>query len=77
MKFKPKQEVYCIWQDAYKGFILRPAIFIGLDIKLKDGTNLYHLICKTNKIDFYTTEKGIFATKEEAEQECRRRNECK
>ena len=73
INFNIEQKVWCIWKDAFKGFIPRELKVIGVTDKLKDGTNLYHLISKTN-VDVYTTEHRLFSTQAEAQAECDRRN---
>ena len=65
MEIRTNQTVYSIWQDAYKGFVPR---------ELKNGEKMYHLFCKTNKVNVYTTVHKLYLTIEEAQKECDRRN---
>lgn len=73
-KGKSNQVVWGIWEDAYKGFIPRELKIIETDSRLDNGDKVYHLICKTNKVNVYTTGARLFSTKDEAQAECDRRN---
>ncbi|MBR2505402.1 MAG: hypothetical protein IKB70_00470 [Bacilli bacterium] len=74
MEIRTNQTVYSIWQDAYKGFVPRELKVVGIESKLKNGEKMYHLFCKTNKVNVYTTVHKLYLTIEEAQKECDRRN---
>lgn len=73
-KGKSNQVVWDIWEDAYQGFIPRELKIIEIADILNNGDKVYHLICKTNKIDVYTTGERLFSTQAEAQRECDKRN---
>lgn len=73
-KGKSDQVVWGIWEDAYQGFIPRELKIIETVDKLINGDKVYHLICKTNKVNVYTTGERLFSTRAEAQAECNRKN---
>ena len=73
-KGKSNQIVWGIWEDAYKGFIPRELKIIETASVISNGDNVYHLICKTNKVNVYTTGNRLFSTQAEAQAECDKRN---
>lgn len=74
-KGKNNQAVWAIWEDAYKGFVPRELKIIKTNSVLRNGDKVYHLICKTNKVNVYATGNRLFSIKSEAQKECERRND--
>ena len=75
-KFKKNQKAWCLWLgfDLAKGYEPRKATIIESVEQNEIKEQCYKLHYDNSKIDFIDSEDYIFATKEEAQKECERRN---
>lgn len=74
-KFKKNQKVWCLWLGLFEtDYVPRKATIIDVERNETYERNIYKLHYDNSQIDFNDIEDYIFATKEQAQKECDKRN---